>query len=352
MKKFTKKCKEVHKKSKMLFVIYTISVFLFALAYNMCFHRSFQPDKVCVFLSDFYSAIYFKEDKPMIKELNQWEKDIECQYLMPVFSYSQGKAAEFTEKFLRDLGVSGDVLKGEEQSGDIALVNRDGLALCYEMNGKLYLKVQGIRYRVIAQYEDVKDDGLQETFYFINRNAKSLQEKTGYDYVILDSPSDGGKAEKSFQQKFREVSVKHWQGTLENTMDNRPFFVMVTVFCGVLLSLNCIGFSHEWMKPLHGECGIRKMLGAREWQNHWLIFKRFLGLFFCSFFCGNLLAFAFLFVLSHMQSLPSLRELMGSFLYWKSVLLAGLSVGSIGTVIIEWNIFWMSRRNILKNIRG
>ena len=75
-------------------------------------------------------------------------------------------------------------------------------------------------------------------------------------------------------------------------------------------------------------------------------------LFFCSFFCGNLLAYAFLFVLSHMQSLPSLRELMGSFLYWKSVLVSGLSVGSIGTVIIEWNIFWMSRRNILKNIRG
>ncbi len=341
-----------YKKSKMLFIIYSASVFLFALAYNMCFHVSFQPDKACDFLSDFYSVVYFKEDKPEIEELNQWEKDVDCTYMIPVFSYSQGKAAEFTEEFFRELGISGDVLKGEEQGGDIALVNRDGLAQCHETKGKLYLKVQGVRYRVIAQYEDVKDDGMQETFYYLNRNAESLQEKTGYDYVILDSPSDGGKAEKSFKQRFGKISVKHWQGTLENTMDNRPFFVLVTVFCGILLSLNCIGFSHEWMKPLYEECGIRKMLGAREWQNHWLIFRRFLGLFFCSFFCGNLLAFALLSVLSHVQSLPTFRELMGSFLYWKSVLAAGLSVGLIGTVILEWNIFCMGRKSILKNIRG
>ncbi len=341
-----------YKKSKMLFIIYAASVFLFTLAYNMCFHVSLQPDKACDFLSDFYSVVYFKEDKPEIEELNQWEKDVDCTYMIPVFSYSQGKAAEFTEEFFRELGISGDVLKGEEQGGDIALVNRDGLALCHEIEGKLYLKVQGVRYRVIVQYEDVKDDGMQETFYYLNRNAKSLQEKTGYDYVILDSPSDGGKAEKSFKQRFGKISVKHWQGTLENTMDNRPFFVLVTVFCGILLSLNCIGFSHEWMKPLYEECGIRKMLGAREWQNHWLIFRRFLGLFFCSFFCGNLLAFALLSVLSHVQSLPTFRELMGSFLYWKSVLAAGLSVGLIGTVILEWNIFCMGRKSILKNIRG
>lgn len=47
------------KKSKMLFIIYTASVFLFALAYHMCFHGSFYPVKACYFLSDFYFAISF-----------------------------------------------------------------------------------------------------------------------------------------------------------------------------------------------------------------------------------------------------------------------------------------------------
>lgn len=343
---------QFYKKSKMLFIIYTASVFVFALAYNICFHQSFQPDKECDVLSDSYSTVTFREEKPSVKELNQWESGVGSRYMMAVFSYSHGKTAAFTEEFFRAIGADSDCLYDMEWDEDTALVNTQALELCHEVNGKLYLKVQGVRYQVIATYQDIKDDGMQETFYYLNQNAKSLQDSAGYDYIILDPKGDSAALEKSFKGKFGKVSFKRWQGEQENTMDNRPFFVLVTVFCGILLSLNCIGFSHEWMKPLYMECGIRKMLGARAWQNHWLVFKRFLLLFFCAFLCGNVLAVLFLYLLSNMASFPATRNLVGMFLYWKSALAAGASVGVIGAVILEWDLFVMGRKNILKNIRG
>lgn len=346
--------KHFQKKSVMLIMIYTISIFIFSLAYNICFRTEYQTIKDSPILSDSYAIINFNGKNAEIKKLNQWAKNENCHYFMTVSEWSQGKTAAFSDVFFKDMKINTLDLSTIENNADVAVVNKNALDMCYEIAGKLYLKMHGVSYKVIATYEDSQDDKIYETFYYLNQNAKSLQNNRGYDYLLLE-PVAGENLEEiteSFQQAFPNTSVFVWNGNKSGGMDNRPYFVLVTMLTAVLLCINCIGFSNEWIKAQIQELGVRQLVGATNRKNHLLLLKRLFGVFFISFLWGILLAVATLFILHQITALKATRNLFGTYVYAKSIFLAGGSVWIIGVILMEINRFSLQKRNIIATIRG
>ena len=346
--------KRLRTKSALLFLIYFISVFIFALAYNACFSQEYEKIKDCDILSDSYAVIRFNEEKPDFQTLNEWVKDAPCHYVIGVMEWSQGKSISFTEEFFRDMKIDTSYLNDIKPDADVASVNEDALDMCYEGENGRYLKLHGIAYKVIAIYKDYKDDKLNETYYYLNQNAKSLQGKKWYDVVLLD-PVAGAPLKtvvNMFKETFTDISVSEWTGAQQGIVDTRPYFVMVTMVVALLLCVNCVGFSNEWVKAQVPEFGIRKLVGATERQNHYLMLKRFLTMFFVSYGCGLLLAMIALYTLKNTSSLSATRGLFGTYLYGKSALYAGISVAVIGFLITEYSLLFLRKRNILANIRG
>lgn len=341
-------------KSMMLFLIYTASIFLFALAYNMCFHPREGAGNPYQFLGDSYSIVGFHKNQAKIGELDKWAKRTGGCPFMAVYEYSQGRTAAFTEDFFRGIGVIFEELENFDKDADVAVVNEDALGLCHNTSQGTFLKIHGKIYKVLAIYQDKKDDRIDEIFYYINQDAKNLQETAGYDYVLLwpGSNQDMEALKAQWEKAFPESGLYWQEGVDPKRIDVRPSFVLITVICSILLGLNCIGFSSEWMNPQYQECGIRKLLGATDMRNHCLILKRFLALLVCAFVIGTAAAFLAIFLLQDIPGLPATRNLVGNYLYWKSALYAGVSVGGIGIVILEWNYFLLRRHNILRNIRG
>lgn len=338
----------------MLIVIYTISIFLFSLAYNICFCTEYQAIKDSTILSDAYAVIRFKAEKPKIETLNQWAKKADCHYFMTGSEWSQGKTVAFSENFIRDMELDVSCLKGIKEDADVAIVNEDALNMCHETEDGWYMKLQGETYKVIATYRDFQDDRANETFYYLNQNAKSLQRNNGYDYLLLEPVAGKSLDEitEQFRQVFPEVSVSKWEGTRSGSMDNRPYFILVTTLVAILLCINCIGFSNEWVKAQIQELGIRKLIGATDGQNHCLILKRFMRMILLSFLIGTLMAVCALTAIKYISALGATRSLFGTYFYGKSILLAGVSVGAIGFFMTEYGFFFLKRRNVLRNIRG
>lgn len=121
-----------YKKSKMLFIIYTASVFLFALAYNICFHVSFQPDKACDFLSDFYSVVYFKEDKPAHKNRSSLKGMLLNIILFINYSFSViSNVSIFSPPFYWNIGIYVLIINGFLPSVKLFFI--------YQDKGQIYL---------------------------------------------------------------------------------------------------------------------------------------------------------------------------------------------------------------------
>lgn len=341
-------------KSAMLFLIYSISVFIFVLAYNVCFGQEYQKVKDCDLLSDSYAVIRFEGNKPNIQTLNEWAKDAPCHYILTVMEWSGGKTVAFTEEFFRDMKIELSYLEGIKADADVAIVNEDALDMCYEAEDGRYLKMHGIAYKVIATYRDDKDQELEETDYYLNQNAKSLSESNDYDLLLLD-PVAGAPLKtvvNGWKEAFSNTTVSEWNGAQQGMIDTRPYFMMVTMIVAILLCVNCVGFSNEWVKAQIPEFGIRKLVGATERQNHWLLVRRFFKIFFTSYGCGLILALLTLCVLKNASAFHSTRSLFGTYLYGKSVFYSGISVAGIGFLITEYSLFFLGKRNILVNIRG
>lgn len=346
--------KQLQKKSSMLIVIYTISIFIFSLAYNTCFHTEYQKVKDSPLLSDSYAVIRFNDNQSRIEKINQWAETANCHYVMTVLEWSRGKTVGFSEAFFRDMDIDTSSVMDSEADEDVAVVNENALDMCHETTEGLYFNIQGISYRVVATYTDNQDDKMYETLYYLNQNAKSLQDKKGYDYVLLD-PMAGENIDtvvKEFQQTFPDTSVSIWNGNISGGIDNRPYFVLVTMSVAILLCINCIGFSNEWIKAQIREFGIRKLVGATDRGNHLLLWKRLLKLLLFSFVTGILLACFVLVSLNHLSEFKATRNLFGTYLYAKSAILAGGSVWLIGVILTELNLFCLRKRDILTNIRG
>ena len=342
-------------KTKMMLLIYVFSVVIFSLAYNAYFLSENEGNKDIDFLSDHYATVFFQNENADIEKLIEWQRDNqECKYLIVDYMWSRGKGIIFSEEFFEEMKMNVNDFHKKDLEDNIAVVNNGYKDLCYEENGDTFLKIHGKVFRVISFYDDFKDDKMYECSYYLNIASDELRNTNDYDSIIIDSISENSMDGiiLSFKDKFHNTSIKKWNGNKENLMDNRPYFIIITVLCGSLICLNCVGYSNEWIKYQRQELGIRKLVGATGLKNHILILKRFLVIWAIACMIGILITNIVYYIIRSIPELQSTRMLFGNHLYVKPALLSGICVMGIGIVMIELNHLKTRKSRMITDIRG
>lgn len=342
-------------KTKMMLLIYTFSVVIFSLAYNAYYLSENEGNKDIDFLSDHYTTVIFQNENADIEKLIEWKKNNqECNYLIVDYMWSRGKGIIFSKDFFEEMKIYVDDFHEKDLEDNIAVVNNSYKDLCYEENGETFLKIHGKVFRVISFYDDVKDDKMYECSYYLNIASDELIDTNDYNSIIIDSVLENNMDDVilSFQDKFENTSITKWNGNKENIMDNRPYFIIITVLCGGLICLNCIGYSNEWLKFQRQELGIRKLVGATGFKNHILILKRFLMIWGIAYVIGIIIINIVYFILRFIPELQSTRMLFGNQLYVKPALLSGICVIIIGIIMIEINHLKTIKSQMITDIRG
>lgn len=337
-------------KSRMLFLICFMSTVILGLACNAAFPV---PVKDLELLSDQYLTVEFQQAAPLMAELNDWMEVNHCP-LMTGYIFSNGKTAVFDKKLIDFLELDTRCLENMKQEENTALVNREAQMLCYERNGKNYLPFQGTDYRIIGTYSQEETDSGNRTDYILNQKAAAIQESDYYTYVFLDpgNETDRDRIVNSFRRRFPGAVLSEWRGGLSGNLDARPALALLLVVCGCILCLNCIGYSGAWIQSQKKEFAVRRLVGASDNQNHFLLLKRFIGIWLGAYVPGILATGILLAFLNRNEKLEATRRLLGNHLDIRSVMLAGAAVLLMGILVTEISIAGEKRRSVLLGVRG
>lgn len=342
-------------KESFLYLILVFSTVIFIFAFSTYLNDKYNPEKPLDFLETSYIQIVFPNyQKTAVKNLKNRLKSDACDMIILDYTWSGVKAIPFTDDFFEKIQVNRNSEPYHYSNENVAIVNQNRVKeLCYQEGRTTYLYKQGVAYKVIGTYMDDKDENLYEIPYYLNIDAEGLQDNKYYDRIILvpDKTDNLTILDQLAQDTYPNAEIGIVDGT-EGFFSLADTQAALIGICGILLSMNCIGFLVSWILVQRQEVGVRRMSGATFKDIYRLIRKRFYKLYFCAYLTGIIVAELLFICLRNIKQLDSCRTVFGTALSLWAVLITGTCVWLIGAIVLESSLKKIKRTGMLSNIRG
>lgn len=342
-------------KESFLFLILTFSTIILILAFSAYLKDKYKREKPLDFIKTSYVQLVFPSyQKTPVKNLKTQLETDACDMMILDYTWFGVKAIAFTNNFFEEIQVNRTNEPYHNSDENVAIVNQNRVEeLCYQEHGATYLYKQGVAYKVIGTYVDDKDDPLFQIPFYLSIDAKGLQDNRYYDRVIL-VPKETDKLmelEQLARDTYPNAEIGIMDGT-EGFLSLADTQAALIGICGILLSMNCIGFLVSWILAQRQEVGVRRMSGATFKDIYRLIRKRFYILFFCAYVTGAIITELLFVCLRNTKQLDSCRYLFGTALSPWAVLITGACIWLIGAIVLESSLKRIKKTGMLGNIRG
>lgn len=342
------KSKRINSQSIFLLIIFAFSIMTLTFAFNIYFVEKNLKEKEIDFLSDDYYLVSFDENNPKIEELNTWKEFEEKSTKVYTMSVLSNKTAIFDKDFLNKV----DIVKKLEENFDledaVALVAEEAENRCFEENGHRYIKVRGIKFLVIGFFSQHTERKFTTTDSILNQNASLLKENQDYEYVILDPDSKDGVVDivERFKSKFPNATLSKWDGRQSDIVSSIIYIFLLPLAVGIIICINCIGLTDEWIRGYYYEIAIRRLIGSSNTRNCFRFIKKYTLLFSFSLIIGLGIYYIVYYIIQNLDFMESIRYSIGNHIYFESVMFSSVLVYIIGIVVLIIKLLKINRKEV------
>ena len=360
-------------KAKLLIIIYSTSAFLLTLASAAVIKQYYVTEKELPCLSDHYMVGVIRsldieaennlKNKDVIAYLNSIKEKENYIYIRKI-SNTQGRAVIYSEKTDFALPIiSGRLFQKEDfiKHTNTIIISSELEKDCIEKDGKNYYMHNNQYFEVIGVYPGIIGNDIQETLYYVNLNAKYLQDDYAYGEYILDTGKNSQYICNGMQEYFFKLNdyimmqskfgLSKDSKQLSNVVSNAAKMIAIVFMSGLLVLMNSLSVSIQWIGGRKKEIAIRKLLGASDEKIRIWLIKQYITLICCSFFIGTLLATFLIKNSKNIIAAPTIYLLFGDTLNLITTVIAFIILLIEGLAVLFWTLNSYNKKQIVSNVR-
>lgn len=358
-------------KAKLLIIIYSTSAFLLTLASAAFIKQYYLSQKILPCLSDSYivgaTTSYDIEEERSIKnsDVLSYLNSIEDNYIyIRNLSNSRGRAVVFSENSGFSLPIiSGRLFQKEDftNHSNTIIISEELEEDCVKKASKLYYIYNNKYFEVIGIYQGVLGEDIEEADYYINLQAEYMHDGYAYGEYLIDvgdkSQYECNKMEEYIEGINSDVEMQHASGlgrdsmTLSDVVSNASGMILIIFISALLVLMNSISVSSQWILARKKDIAVRKLLGASDENIRRWVIKQYIGLICGSFILGLLLASIIIKNSRKIVAVPTIYLLFGEYLDLRVTIIAFLILLIEGLAVLFITLNFYSKKHIVSNVR-